>query len=269
MRISAPQGEINAAYAYEDLHVPALFRQWAPRVADAAGITRGNSVLDVACGTGVLAREAKSRVGDTGAVWGLDADAGMLAVASELAPDIRWHVGLADALPFDDGAFDAVVSQFGLMFFPDRVAAIREMWRVLGPGGRLAVAVWESLTRSEAYPDEVRLLQHAAGNAAADALRAPFVLGDTQALAALFAEAGVSPTDVRTSIGRARFPSIRVMVEADLRGWLPVMGVILDEPTIERVLADAEAVMAPFRQADGSVAFESPAHIVTALKPGN
>jgi len=261
------QEEIAAAKAYEELHVPALFRQWTPRVADAAKIGAGQRVLDVGCGTGVLAREAATRVGKGGAIVGVDAGRGFLAVAREIAPKIDWRAGAAESLPCDDGSFDAVVSQFGLMFFPDRPKAVREMLRVLAPGGRLAVAVWESLENSEAYPIEVELLDRIGGKPAGDALRAPFVLGDTAALRSLFEDAGVSEVEVSTHLGRGRFPSIRTMVEADLRGWLPVMGVILDEQTIERILDEAESALAEFVTTDGTVAFDSPAHIVTGSKP--
>jgi ubiquinone/menaquinone biosynthesis C-methylase UbiE len=153
------------------------------------------------------------------------------------------------------------------MFFSDRSQALREMNRVLKPGGRLAVAVWDSLENSEAYPIEVELLQRLAGDAAADALRAPFVLGDTDALTALFKESGVTALRVQTETGTARFPSIRTMVEADLRGWLPVMGVFLEDHQIQSILEKAELALADYVTGDGSVVFGAPAHIVTGTKP--
>jgi ubiquinone/menaquinone biosynthesis C-methylase UbiE len=266
MTVTASAEEIAAARAYEDLHVPAIFQQWAPRVAEAAGIRPGHRVLDVACGTGVLAREAASRVDGTGHVAGLDATPGMLAVAHQLAPSIEWRQGLAEELPYEDGSFDVVVSQFGLMFFRDRPAALREMSRVLAAGGRMAVAVWDSLDDSEAYPIEVALLERLAGRPAADALRAPFVLGDRSELERIFEDAGVDSVDVATHNGRARFPSIRTMVEADLRGWLPVMGVILEEAQIASILEEAERALAQYVTADGTVEFDAPAHIVTGRK---
>lgn len=260
--------QIAGARAYESVHVPALFRQWCAPALDAAHVRTGQRVLDVACGTGILAREAVRRVGPSGTVAGVDPGHGMLAVAGELAPDIEWKEGVAESLPFPSASFDAVVSQFGLMFFPDRGKAVREMLRVLKPGGKLAVAVWDSLENSDAYPVAVDLLERLAGPAAADALRAPFVLGDKDALASLFTDAGATSVNVETKGGTARFPSIRVMVEADLRGWLPVMGVFLSEEKIETILAEAEGALADYVTADGQVVFRTLAHIVTGVAPG-
>lgn len=263
MKFKASETEIAAAAAYEELHVPALFRQWAGPVLDAAQIEPGCRVLDVACGTGVLAREAALRLGGSGFVAGLDISPGMLTVAQQIAPHVAWRQGAAESLPYEDDSFDLVASQFGLMFFQDRVGALREMMRVLAPDGRIAIAVWESLDNSEAYPIAVALLERLAGRPAADALRAPFVLGDRAALAALFRDAGAASVDITTYSGTAQFPSIRVMVEADLRGWLPVMGVFLTEAQIERILQEAEQALSQYVTAEGTVTFAAPAHIVT------
>ena len=124
-----------AAQTYDDFFVPALFADWAPRVADAAGVEAGQRVLDVACGTGVLTRELARRVGPASVV-GLDPNEGMLAVARRRTPKVDWRRGHAEALPFGDRSFDVVTCQFGLMFFQDRAAGLRQMWRVLRPGGR-------------------------------------------------------------------------------------------------------------------------------------
>jgi len=264
MSPSTLEAQIEAAKAYEALCVPALFAQWAPHVVDAARMAVGQRVLDVACGTGALAREAHLRTGLTGSVVGLDPYGGMLVVAGELAPAIDWRQGTAESMPFPKASFDVVLSQFGLVFMdPDK--AIREMLRVLKPAGRLAVAVWDRIENNPAYLAEVALIERLAGTRAADALRAPFLLGDREHLLQVFNGAGAGSVVITTQRAVARFPSIRVMVEADLRGWLPVMGVNLSEEIIRSVLAKADAVLAPYAKPDGRVAFEVQALVVTAV----
>jgi SAM-dependent methyltransferase len=148
----------EAAQAYEALFVPALFEQWTRIVAELAQIRRGERVLDVACGTGVLA-----------------------------------------------------------------------------PRRRLVVAVWDALEKNPAYAAAVDLLARLAGRPAADAL------------------------------GTARFPSVRVVLEADLRGWLPMVGITLSEDTIPRVLAAGDGALAGcVSQVPLGVEFDLSAHIVSA-----
>ena len=264
---AASHEEIDAAMAYENLFVKGLFQEWTSRVIEAAQIHPGQRVLDVACGTGVLAREAALRVGPAGSVAGLDPNPGMLAVAERLTPTVEWRQGMAESIPFSDHSFDAVVSQFGLMFFSERRIAVGEMLRVLKPKGRLAVAVWDLIDRIPAYAAEVALLERVAGKRAADALRAPFVLGDRQELATLFEKAGTDSIKIMTQRGSAQFPSIRTMVEADLRGWLPVMDVKLAEDQIQLILEEAEEALGPYLDSRGRVVFESSAHIVSGAKP--
>jgi SAM-dependent methyltransferase len=268
MKMSEPrlQSQIDAARAYEAVFVPALLAQWVSKVADAAQIRRGQRVLDVGCGTGVLTREIASRLGSTGGVVGIDPNPGMLAVAAEGATAAEWRDGIAESLLFDDRSFDAVVSQFALMFFRDRGRGLREMLRVLRPGGRLAVAVWNSLDSMPAFADEVALLERLGGRSAADALRAPFVLGNPDQLTTLFSDAGAAAVEITSHRGIAQFATIRTLVEADLRGWLPVMGVMLSEDQINRILVAADQALAPYASADGQAVFEISALIVGAQK---
>lgn len=254
----------SAAEVYEDFFVPALFQQWPPRVAEAARIQPGQRVLDVACGTGILARTAAGLVGAEGSVVGLDINEGMLAVARRKAPSIEWRLAPAEAMPFDSGSFDAVVSQFGLMFFEDRQVAIREMVRVLRPGGRLAVAVWAALESSPGYAALAELLQRLFGDQAADALRAPFVLGDTHTLHDLFASAGLPNAEITTHEGTAHFPSVRSWIYTDIKGW--TLADMIDDEQYALLLREAERGLQPFVDAQGAVSFNMPAHIVSATK---
>jgi SAM-dependent methyltransferase len=261
--------QIAGARAYDALFVPSLIGVFAPIVADAAAIAAGDRVLDVACGTGVLTRELAARVGAAGDVTGLDPNRGMLTVARARPSTIAWHEGVAESLPFPDRRFDAVVSQFGLMFFQDRRAALGEMRRVLRPGGRLAIAVWDGLASIPAFAAEVALFQRIAGQRAADALRAPFALGEVGVLRQVAIEGGLDAPAIETHAAAAAFPSVRVLVEADLRGWLPIMGVSLADDVIEATLAEADDALAPYvtRAADGSVSFATSAHVLRAITP--
>jgi len=251
------------AEVYEAEFVPALFRPFSTVVADAAHITAGQRVLDVACGTGVLARTVATRVGASGAVLGLDANPAMLAVARRLDKGIAWIDGRAEALPLPAASVDAVVSQFGLMFFDDRVAALREMHRVLRPGGRLAVAVCDAVERSPGYGVLAALLQALFGDRVAAAFRAPFAIGDATLLGTLAGQAGLPRTEVLSRSATVRFASIDALVSTE-RACIWTLGGLLDDAQFERLLHEARRVLAPFVQRDGSVAFEMPALIIAA-----
>src|SRR5262245_66523261 len=104
------------------------------------------------------------------------------------------------------------------MFFTDRDKAIHEMLRVMVPGGRCAVAVWDAIENIPPFAALVALLDRISGKAAGDALRAPFVLGDRRALATLFSGAGAMSVDVTTRQSPARVPSKRGLVWEEARG---------------------------------------------------
>jgi ubiquinone/menaquinone biosynthesis C-methylase UbiE len=134
----------GAAEAYEQYFVPAIGRPIAQDLIDVAMLRSGERVLDVACGTGVLTRLAAERVGDAGSVTGLDVDASMLEVARSVAPagaSIEWEETTAEAIPYEDEHFDVVLCQMGLQFIANKLTALREMRRVLAPGGRVALNV--------------------------------------------------------------------------------------------------------------------------------
>jgi SAM-dependent methyltransferase len=256
----------DPATVYDQRFVPALFGQWGPVVAAAAGIGPGQAVLDVACGTGALACAAAGIVGPEGRVTGLDANPAMLAVARRKPGRVEWVEGVAERLPFADEAFDAVASQFGMMFFADPALALREMMRVLRPGGGMAVAVCDAVERSDGYAAFSHLLRRLFGAEVAEAFDAPFALGDPGRLAAIAAEAGISGATVERRNGLVRFPSIRDLVSTE-RACVWTLGGLLDEGQFERLATASETALAPFLDAKGAVRFTMPALIVTARKP--
>jgi ubiquinone/menaquinone biosynthesis C-methylase UbiE len=253
------------AEIYEEMFVPALFEQWAPVLADAARIGRGEHVLDIACGTGVLARAALRRMGLEGRVVGLDANADMLAVARRKSGAIEWREGRAEALPFPDQSFDAVVSQFGLMFFEDRTTALREMMRVLRAGGQLAVAVCDAVEHSPGYATFAELLERLFGTRIADAFRAPFVLGDPERLLAICREAGIADASVIQRTGTVRFSSIRMLVSTE-RACVWTLGGLLDENQFAELAKAAEHALESYVDGSGAIIFDMPALFITARR---
>lgn len=251
----------SAADVYEEFFVPALFAEWPAHVLKAAGVQTGDAVLDVACGTGVLARAAADLVGPSGSVAGLDINDGMLAVARRKAPDITWQNGPAESLPYESDTFDRVVSQFGLMFFADPVQAVAEMDRVLRPGGCIAVAVWDRLAATPGYAAVAEILDDLFGPDVAKSIQAPYLLGDTQDLTSIFADAGMSEISIHTMTGTACFASIEAWIYTDIKAW--TLADIIDDEGYALLRRAAPEKLTQFVLADGSVAFDAPAHVVT------
>ncbi len=254
----------SAAEIYEQFFVPALFHEWPGRVLEIAQVGSGHQVLDVACGTGVLARSAASVVGDTGGVVGLDINDGMLAVAKSKSSSVVWQHGAAESLPFENETFDRVVSQFGLMFFPDQVKAIAEMLRVLKSDGVACVAVWGSLAGTPGYLAVAEMLRELFGPEVAQSIEAPYSLGDTEQLQQLFVDAGAANIDVQTVSGTARFESLESWLYTDIKGW--TLADVIDDAGYERLTQAAPEFLSAFVGADGRVAFDAPAHLVRFTK---
>ena len=258
---TAGQVSAEAAELYDRFFVPALFGQWPSRLLDLARVARGDDVLDVGCGTGVLARAAVHRVGPSGTVRGVDVNAGMLAVAARREPRVAWLHAAAEALPVGDAAVDAVVCQFAAMFFADRDAALAEMARVASPGGRVCVATWAGLSETPGYADMVALVREVVGDEAASALEAPFILGRPEELAGLVAPV-LGDVDVRRLDGEARFPSLDDWVDTDVHAW--TLRDLVDDAALAALHAAARTRLARFCDAAGRVRFAAPALVAVA-----
>jgi SAM-dependent methyltransferase len=240
--------------------VPAFFAQWAPTLCAAAGVAAGRRVLDVACGTGIVARTAA----DQGAtVTGVDLNEAMLTVARRVRPELEWRRVNAQDLPFDDDSFDVVVSQMALMFFRDPAAALGEMARVVVPGGTVAVLVPGALEHQAAFAPFVDMAARHAGPEAVDLLTTYFRCGDLDALAGLLAAAGPTVTAQRTVDGTYRAPSVDAFVTTEVESTPLVER--LSAETYQHIRDEARTVLAPFTAPDGSVAAPFESNLVVAV----
>jgi SAM-dependent methyltransferase len=252
---------IDQAESYEARFVPALFAEWAPLLVDAAGLRAGQSVLDVACGTGIVARAAAARLGKRGRIVGLDRAPAMLEVAQRLLPAAEFHHGSAERLPFYDGSFDVVLCQAALMFFTDSRAALAEMARVAGPDGTVGLQVWGRLESSPGFLSFVETAARHAGNEAIDLLTTYFVHGDLDRLTDLLATAGLQVTSTTTRLGAMRYGTIDEFVTVEVEST-PLANHI-DAATYERIRADAHNGLRPYLT-DGGVALPIEGHLVVA-----
>jgi len=252
----------EAAKIYEAVYLPALFDEWCPLVVDAANIQTGHRVIDVACGTGALAITVSERIGPKGTIVGIDINEGMLNIARSKSSSVEWLNSPAELLPFEDDSFNCVVSQFGLMYFENQENAMREMIRVLQPGGSLAVAVWDKLEHNSGFAAEDQLWQQVFGEEWGD--ESPYKLGDKNILQSLFTNSGVADIQITTHNGAACFESIESWIHTGAKGWTEDDAI--DEEKLKLLLNTAEKDLTNFRKPQGTIAFPTSAHIVTARK---
>jgi len=195
------------AESYERFMVPSLFAPWASHLIQRASPQPSERVLDIACGTGIVARKVVPRVGSEGMVVGLDANPDMIRMARASSEQnriaIEWHTGPAEQLPFSDENFDLILCQFGLMFFSDRHAALMEMHRVLKTGGRVVLSVWQGLEHHPFYQAIHDVTQRQLGKSSVQAV---FSLGDANELRKLLADSGFQHITIESVSVTARFP---------------------------------------------------------------
>jgi SAM-dependent methyltransferase len=262
-RTEAFQIPVEAAEAYEATFVPAFFAQWAPILCDAADLGAGQRVLDVACGTGIVARTAAERVGPA-QVTGVDLNPAMLTVARRVRGDIDWRQGDAAALPLTDRSFDAVLCQMALMFFPDRVGALREMARVAAPAGTVAVLVPAGLDAQPAYGPFVDVAARHAGPEARSLLDTYFACGNLHDLTGWFGQAGLHVTAAGTHSGITRFPSADALVTTEVEST--PLGERITAEVYDRIRHGAREILASFTAADGTLEAPFAVHVVSARR---
>lgn len=205
---------------YERYMVPAHCLTRASDLIERAGLQPGERVLDVACGTGIVSRYAARRVGHFGKVTGVDLNSALLEVARKVSayfePAIKFREGSAEEIPLPDAQFDVVFCQQALMFFPNRDKALKEMHRVLKPGGRIALNVWRSEEFNPVYADLIVALEKHLGADAANIMRSPFITKSVAEMRSLFEKAGFKDIRVAVRVDTVRFPSVPEFVRQEI-----------------------------------------------------
>ena len=201
--------------AYERYMVPIHCIALAEDLIDRVQVRPRERVLDVACGTGVVTRSAAQRVGTFGHVTGVELNPAMIEVARHAAAffdQIEFLEGSALDLPVPDAPFDVTVCQQAIMFFPDREQAVREMYRALKPGGRVGLNVFRTPEFVPSFAYFIEALEKHAGPAAAEFMRAPFVMESVAQMRSLFEQAGFIDIEVVIRIDTLRYPAVEHLV---------------------------------------------------------
>jgi ubiquinone/menaquinone biosynthesis C-methylase UbiE len=247
----------SIARNYERHLVPRLFGPSAESLLDAVTPRPGDSVLDVACGTGIAARKATERITPGGRAVGVDLIPDMLEAARVTAPTdppVEWHQASADDMPFDDGTFDVVLCQHGMQFFPDKPAALREMRRVMAADGRLGVMVLNDIRRTPPLVALIDALGRHMGPAPAGFVQMVGALGNESELRGLIEDAGFSDVKVTPVAMEYRFPSpewfVRRYVESTPLAANPAVAEA-DEATRLAVENDFSAALADYVDGEG------------------
>lgn len=273
VEITATAG-FQAAVFYEQFLVPGIFRYWTPLLLQRASPQPGESVLDLACGTGVVARQMVPIVGPQGKVTGLDINPMMLAVAcrqfSDYCMDIDWREGQAENIPFSDGSFDLITCQQGLQFFKNRLKSVQEAYRVLKSGGRVAIEVFRSVDCNVFFEQAYEVLARKF-DVPFSSLTTSFDFGEPEELEGLLISGGFSHItldEVRQEVHFDRPEHFVEMLIKSVSAVLPVFAQINDSGKTDLVQEVQNNLAGLINQntQDGMLTFPMFANIATAQR---
>ena len=263
--------DAESAAAYAQHYDGPFGRRLAEKSLDGLVVVRGDRVLDVACGTGAFARLAAHVAGTRGRVVGVDPSPAAIETARrvDVTSTVEWRCDDLDGLPFDDGAFDVVACQHALHRFPDRAGILREMRRVLRPGGRLGIMTWGPIEENPAFAIQLDAAVKAGfeGSGVVEGLLDAFGLHRAEELVALAERAGLVDVSVRTIRLLAALPPasewVRVYptVPPLNRAWRDC-----DEQARVRFLARATELLRPFEH-DGVLRVQVSCRLLVARTP--
>lgn len=262
----------SPAQVYEDYLVPHQFRPWGEALLDRAQPQAGERILDVACGTGIVARLIAQRLGGTAELAGLDPSPPMLEVgrstAAQEGVQIAFHEGKAEELPFSDASFDLVTIQQGLQYFQDKAAGLHEIHRVLVPGGRVASITWTEIENQPFFVIFADVVRHQLDT---PAVETAFSLGNRDMLKSLFIDAGFADIDIGVERKDIPFPSpdrFLTLGVAGVAAAVPAMQTMSAEERQELTDRVIDEMAEPFQQfvRGDQVVIPLEAHIVVAHK---
>ena len=256
--------------SYERYQVPSVFEPLARMFVQRIALRPGQRVLDVACGTGILARQIAPILGPAGSIVSVDLNSKMLDVARKHTPTggapVEWRQGDAASLPCPDADFDIVLCQQGLQFFPDKLGALREMYRVLKPGGILGICVWRAIEHSPCHLAISDALRRHVSAAIAQRFEAPFKFGDPEVLHQAMVSAGLRDIDIQVGTIMRRLLPPKESIPG-LLASTPVGPDIaaLEEATRDAIVDDVTIALSEYRNENG-LTVPQPTYIALATK---
>lgn len=257
----------NPAENYQKFFVPTIGEPLAKELIAKADLHKGEKILDVACGTGIVTRLAAEKVGDKGKVDGLDINLGMLEVAKAVTPKdegIEWHEASAASIPLPDNSFDVVMCQMGLQFVDDKPGALKEMHRVMKPEGRLVLNVPGPKTGVMDVLDNA-LEKHISSDAARF-VETTFSLYDSEEIKNMLIRAGFHNIKVEQKPKSLHLPSPKDFLWQYINGT-PLSEIVSHADEKSRVALEAEVVTNSQKFVEnGGMKYEQNITVVTARK---
>lgn len=260
----------TAPWRYEQYVAP-IMAPFVGALLDTVRPAEGQSVLDVACGTGFVAREAARRVGDAGWVAGVDINPGMLEVARSAAsvthPTVDFRQAGADDLPFDDGVFDVVVCQQGFQFFPDPAAAVDETVRVTRPGGMVGITVWSPVDHQPYFVAQLRAIETILGPDRTSTFLDAFA-SSADAVAGHLRDRGLVDVMTREVLAEITLHDVETYVVGHLSALPWGMAIMEMDPALLDVAGAAILdLLDPHRGEDGTVVAPFASALVSGRRP--
>ena len=244
----------KAVEVYEFQKVKAIFRPLAEATLQNVTINENDSVLDVACGTGIMNRVIGEQFPSLNSIVGVDLNPTMIEMAKKLTSDqqerFKWHQSDVVSLPFEDKLFTLVFCQQGLQFFPDKPKAIQEIRRVIKPNGRLVLTVWSAI--SPFFMALAESLDMHIGSETAQKSLAPFAFRDEQVIRDIVTGAGFIEASMTTITILRNIDPANISIPKEIAAN-PIGSTVAaqEQDVVNRIIKQVEMAIEPYRTDTG------------------